>query len=182
MPTPVGHTLAALALYWGGRRPLEGRAFLAAVVVSALLPDVDFGLSVLAGRNLHHHFTHSLTCVALYFVLCRLWLPPGRANLLSVAYLSHVLLDLFSKDTSPPFGIPLFWPFSETHFISPVPLFSDVWRGTLQKLFGLHNWLSVSGEILVVGPLTALAWWLRRSKSRTLYRPSGPNTPHPPSS
>jgi hypothetical protein len=42
-------------------------------------------------------------------------------------------------------------------------VFDDIWRGTLAKLFGLHNWLSVAREILIVGPTTALGlWWWRR--------------------
>ena len=41
---------------------------------------------------------------------------------------SHIFLDFFSSDTSFPYGIPLFWPFSYEYFMSPFPLFRDVIR------------------------------------------------------
>jgi hypothetical protein len=84
--------------------------------------------------------------------------------LLGAAYLSHVLLDMLSKDSAPPYGLELLWPLSEKFYISPILVFDDIWRGSFAKLFGLHNWLAVARETLVVGPPTALAfsWWMRR--------------------
>jgi hypothetical protein len=75
---------------------------------------------------------------------------------------THLGLDLFSKDTSAPYGMELWWPFSEAFAIAPVTLFDDIWRGTLAKLLGLHNWLAVAREVLIVGPLVAISWWRRR--------------------
>ncbi|MCI0410427.1 MAG: metal-dependent hydrolase [Acidobacteria bacterium] len=165
MPTPVGHALAGLAIYASGRRPRlrEDWPFAAAVVGSALLPDVDFVLGFFVGRNLHHHFTHSLGATAFYFLACLGPCGLGRSGWLTFAYASHLLLDLFSKDTAPPFGIQLLWPVSAGFYISPVLVFDDVWRGSLAMLFGWHNWLAVGREVLLLGPLAALAWrWRAR--------------------
>ena len=81
-----------------------------------------------------------------------------------MSYLSHVVLDVLSKDTAPPYGLELLWPISDRFHISPILVFDDIWRGTRSKLFGLHNWLAVGREVLVVGPPTALVlfWWKRR--------------------
>lgn len=171
MPTPVAHSLAGttIALLSSRKRPLD-KKFLAASVIAASFADIDFGIGFLAGRNLHHYFTHSVGFTLLFagtvYLLARAYArdrPAFDALVLGVAYLSHILLDMLSKDTAPPFGLQLFWPVSHEFYISPILVFDDIWRGTLAKLFGLHNWLSVAREILIVGPPTALGlWWWRR--------------------
>jgi membrane-bound metal-dependent hydrolase YbcI (DUF457 family) len=171
MPTPVAHSLAGatIALLSNRTGPVEPK-LLAATLVAACLADIDFGISYLLGRNVHHHFTHGIGFAALFagvvFLASRALsrpLPARDALILGVSYLSHLGLDLFSTDTAPPYGLQLLWPFSDEFYISPILLFDDVWRGTLVKLFGLHNWLAVSREILIVGPPTAIVWlWWRR--------------------
>jgi inner membrane protein len=155
-----------------GRRPLDLKLF-AASLIAASFADVDFGISFLVGRNVHHYFTHSVGFTALFagtaYLLSRAYSrerPALDALVLGASYLSHILLDMLSKDTAPPYGLQLFWPFSDEFYISPILVFDDIWRGTLQKLFGLHNWLAVGREVLLVGPPTALAflWWKRRQE------------------
>jgi membrane-bound metal-dependent hydrolase YbcI (DUF457 family) len=147
---------------------------LVASVIAASLPDIDFGIGFLIGRNVHHYFTHSIGFTLMFaaasYLASRV---SGRARpgfdalVLGGCYLSHVFLDLFSKDTAPPYGLQLLWPFSADFHISPVLLFDDIWRGTLAKLLGLHNWLAVAREIAIVGPVTAVtfAWWKRQRYS-----------------
>jgi membrane-bound metal-dependent hydrolase YbcI (DUF457 family) len=171
MPTPVAHSLggAAVLLLSSAGRPLD-RKLLVATLVAASLPDIDFGLGFLAGRNLHHYFTHSLGSTLLFSIGAYLAShafgrerPELDAMVLGACYLSHIVLDLFSTDTAPPYGMQLFWPLSQEFYISPVLLFDDIWRGTLAKLFGLHNWIAVAREVLIVGPpaLVTLLWWRR---------------------
>ena len=167
MPTPVAHFLAGttIALLSSCQRPLDKR-FLAASVVGASFADVDFGVSFLIGRNVHHYFTHSVG-FALLFAGAAYFLSRNRpsftALVLGVSYLSHLVLDMVSEDTAPPYGLQLLWPLSGEFYISPILVFDDIWRGTLAKLFGLHNWLAVAREILIVGPPTALVFlWFRR--------------------
>jgi membrane-bound metal-dependent hydrolase YbcI (DUF457 family) len=185
MPTPVAHFLAGttIALLSSRKRPLD-KKFLAASVVTASFADVDFGISFLIGRNLHHYFTHSVGFALLFagtvYLLARAYArdrPAFDALVLGVSYLSHLLLDMVSEDTAPPYGLELFWPVSDRFHISPILVFDDIWRGTLAKLFGLHNWLAVAREILIVGPPTALVFlWFRRrqgysKKPLPLFRP-----------
>ncbi len=172
MPTPVAHALAGTAVYLsafrGGRRRKDLVLF-AAAVVAACFADLDFGLNFLTGENYHHYFTHSVAFASLFmlgaYFFSRLStrVAPGRdAGILALAYLTHILLDLFSKDTSAPYGLELWWPFSDAFYIAPFTVFDDIWRGTLQKLLALHNWLAVAREVLIVGPVVLFFWWRRR--------------------
>jgi membrane-bound metal-dependent hydrolase YbcI (DUF457 family) len=176
MPTPVGHAIGGLAVYLAARdRPIrEDLPIAVACAGASLLPDLDFAIGPFAGRSYHHYFTHSLGFTALFalaaYLVCR-FLGRTRsfrdAMVLSAAYLSHIFLDMLGRDTTPPFGVQLFWPLSDVFTLSPVSLFDEVRRGTLGKLFGLHNWLAVAKETLILGPITVLLWW-----KRSLVRPS----------
>lgn len=174
MPTPVAHSLAGLAVYFGASKERqEDLALLGAAVVSACFADLDFGLGFLTGENYHHYFTHSLGFTTVFFAasyavarFAKRTRALHDAAILGVAYLSHVLLDMLSKDTAAPYGVELFWPFADTFVISPVLVFDDIWRGTLAKLFGLHNWLAVAREVAIVGPLVLVMLWWRRRRAR----------------
>ena len=174
MPTPVGHALGGLAVYAAtGDKPLKKDLTFAAVCVGAsLFPDLDFAIGPLAGRSYHHYFSHSLGFATLFglgaYLIARAShrsKPLRDAGILFAIYLSHIFLDLLAKDTFPPFGVQLFWPFSEAFYKSPILIFDEVWRGTLGKLFGLHNWLALAREVVILVPVGAVVWWWRnRSK------------------
>ncbi len=175
MPTPAAHSLAGVAIaLLSSRKHTPDRRLLAGPVVAACLPDLDFGIGFLLDRNVHHYFTHSVGFTLLFggaiYLLSR---PLGRerpafdALVLGAAYLSHVLLDLLSKDTAAPYGVQLLWPVSGEFLISPILVFDDIRRGSLAELFGLHNWLAVAREIAIAGPpasLVFLWWWRRRQR------------------
>jgi membrane-bound metal-dependent hydrolase YbcI (DUF457 family) len=175
MPTPVAHSLAgaAVALVSTKEKSPDVR-LLAGSIAAACAADLDFGISFVLGRNVHHYFTHSLGFTLLFagavYALAR-WTGSPRPRKLSLvlglSYLTHLLLDMLSKDTSAPYGVELFWPLSDRFVISPVLLFDDIWRGTLAKLLGPHNWLAVAREFALVGPLVALVvWWKGKSRGR----------------
>jgi membrane-bound metal-dependent hydrolase YbcI (DUF457 family) len=176
MPTPVGHALGGIAVYVAARgssRPKDWPLAIA-VVVSALLPDLDFAIGPFAGRSYHHYFTHSLGFTVLFAGVSYLGArftkraaPFRDAAVLTAAYFSHIFLDFLAKDATPPFGVQLLWPFSDTFYISPVKAFTATWRGSLAKLFGLHNWMAVGLEILVLLPIIALiSRWRKRSPAQ----------------
>ena len=144
----------------------------ASAVVAACFADLDFGLNFLTGENYHHYFTHSVvfasffTIGAYFFSRLRKRVAPVRDTwILGLAYLSHILLDLFSKDTSAPYGLELWWPFSDAFTIAPFAVFDDIWRGTLPELLSLHNWLAVAREAVIVGAVVLVFWWSRRRQS-----------------
>jgi membrane-bound metal-dependent hydrolase YbcI (DUF457 family) len=173
MPTPVGHVLAGAAVYFATKdRPLrEEWGLVAACVGVSLIPDLDFAIEPFVGRSYHNYFTHSLGFAALFAIIVYLLAralkrsrPARETSILTAVYLSHILLDFLGKDTSPPFGVQLFWPFSDAFIMSPITIFDDVWRGTLAKLFGLHNWMTVAREVLILTPVALLLWWRGRRK------------------
>jgi len=174
VPTPIGHSLGGLAVYLAARWPEKDWFLLGAVVVSALLPDLDFAITPFAGQSYHHYFTHSLGFTALfagiaYLVMKRVGRKsPGRdAAIVTAAYLSHIILDVLTTDTTSPFGVQLLWPFSNAFFISPVTPFAAVWRGRVTIVFGAHNWMAAGIEVLILLPVVALFWWLRGGRSQS---------------
>jgi membrane-bound metal-dependent hydrolase YbcI (DUF457 family) len=174
MPTPVAHSLAgaAIALLSSGKRPLDLKV-LTTSILAACVADIDFGVGFLVGRNVHHYFTHSVGFTLFFagtvYLLAQAYTrdrPAFDTLVLGVSYLSHILLDLLSKDTAAPYGLQLFWPLSDEFYIFPILVFDDIWRGTLAQLFGLHNWLAVAREILILGPPTALVFLRLRRRQR----------------
>lgn len=185
MPTPIAHSLAGLAIalqaHPGLRQePAQRQSILtwSVFALAACLPDIDFLLGFIAGTNLHHHFTHSvgavmavgLGCLAIALAANIRTGPAVRfAVWIAIAYASHLALDLFSKDTSPPYGMQLYWPLSPRFIDGPWDLFDDIWRGSIGKLLGLHNWIAVAREIAWMSPLVGLSFWLsarRRGSSK----------------
>ncbi len=174
VPTPVGHSLGGLAVYLAARWPQKDWFLVGGVAVSAVLPDLDFAIQPFAGRSYHRYFSHSLGFSVLFAVAAYLilkWLgrtsPRRDAVLMGAGYVSHIVLDLFSHDTHPPFGIQLFWPFSDGFVITPVQIFPEVWRGSVAVLFGLHNWLAAGIEFLVLLPFVVSLWWLRGRRGQS---------------
>ena len=174
MPTPVGHVLGGFAVYaaTGGKPLKEDLTFAAICAGVSLGPDLDFAIGPLAGRSYHHYFSHSLGFAALFglgaYLVARALQrsnPLRDAGILFAIYLSHIFLDLLAKDTTPPLGVQLFWPFSEAFYKSPTFTFDEVRRGTLGRLFGLHNWLALAREVAILAPVGAIVWrWRNRSE------------------
>ncbi len=179
MPTPLGHALAGAILYEG--LPAEKRRrheLFIAILIFALLPDIDFLFGFLVGdANLYHHFfTHSFFFVILVGILAGAVYAKWRRKsaliysaILASAGISHVILDILAVDKRAPFGCPLFWPFSQKYYISPVLLFSDVSRVSdsrffFQSLFNWHNLRTIGIEALVLTPVLLFMIWREEKK------------------
>lgn len=164
MPSPLGHVIGGLILHLGTTRSAAtARAGDRAVMfaVAAAVPDLDLVFKQL-GLAQHQGASHSVTAAALAglaaYALAR-WRAPDRAMDLSVAaalgWLSHVVLDYLGRDTHPPIGLLVFWPFSDAYWKSPVSVFRDIGRSFEWEAI-VHNTLSVSWELLLLLPLLAL--------------------------
>jgi inner membrane protein len=160
-----------------GRKKLLLWVFL---VVLAVSPDFDFlpGLMLGDANRFHHGPSHSLLGGLLIGGLAFLFSKnyfrefDGRKYFLLVVgtALSHGILDSFSKDTSLPYGVPLFWPFSPDYLISPIPLFSDVTRpgdasslaAFMASITNRHNLFSIGLEflfsIMFIAAIYTLKW------------------------
>jgi inner membrane protein len=172
MCTPIGHSLVGLSLYLGVSDNIEENRKKSWFIVLfflllANLPDLDFLPGFFSGNpNLYHHkWTHSLLFMVLTGFMVGLaarfifhkdgfkwvWLS-------ALFVFSHLVLDFLTLDQRPPIGIPLFWPLSQAHLISPLTIFSDVSRSSssvtfFRSLFIPYNFRTVLIEILYLGPI-----------------------------
>ena len=72
-------------------------------------------------------------------------MPPALAAL-TAAYASHLVLDWTGKDTSPPSGLMLLWPFSSRYYMSGLDLFGEISR---------RYWLP---DEFIIGNIKAAMW------------------------
>ena len=159
MPSPIGHGLASLIVGAPQRR-----GWLALALVG-MAPDLD----LLWGR--HGMETHSIGA-AILAALCALAITRSRrtAVIVGLVWFAHPLLDALGEDSSPPYGVMMFWPFSHQHFIAPFAIFDSIYRAYWKPDFWSHNAIAAIKEMLILGPLAALAWVWRRKTGRSYFR------------
>jgi inner membrane protein len=184
MPTPIAHTLCGYACYrtaGPGSSRFEWKPALW-VMVFANLADLDYlpGFFIGAPNAFHHGMTHSIV-FALVAGLVGGFLFSRRTTadritfiaLFTAVYFSHIVLDFFTMDPTPPYGVQLLWPFSHDYFISPVSIFRDIHKGQTTDSFiaGLtdgYNFVTAMIEILILVPVIALiAYWKKRCSRKT---------------
>lgn len=179
MPSPAGHTLIGLCGFLLTQRYVIRQKqlwLLGGCVLLSLLPDFDVVPGLLLGdpRLFHRQGSHSVPSAALVGLLigclARWWRLNGRWWGIwgGSLYLSHIILDTFVDDPSPPFGVQLLWPFSDAYVISsvtPLPRFDyfDPDVGFIQTMLSFHNLVAMIQEITFLSPFLAIAWyWQRR--------------------
>jgi len=160
MPTPIGHALGGLTVAWlsPGR---HSRTLVAACVGAAVAADLDILI------HDHRSYTHSVGAVIVVGVvawgLARLKSRPtavGVGVTIAAAYATHIVLDWLGKDTAVPFGLPALWPFSSSYYISNANLFMEISRRYWKPdEFIMGNLRAGAWELLVLGPIAALAYW-----------------------
>ncbi|MFC1657198.1 metal-dependent hydrolase [Candidatus Moduliflexota bacterium] len=177
MTTPIGHSLTAIAL-WKAFRPRAGKVlfnpWLWLAVISANAPDLDFLPGLIAGDEsiFHRSAGHSTGGAGIYgalvFGAVILITGKSRAALAASAiglslFGSHLLLDLFTRDPAPPYGMQLFWPFSREYHLSPRTFFPNLDRHPFD-LSVVGRALPVAAfELVIFLPLLAVAEaWRRR--------------------
>ncbi len=140
------------------------KAALLLVVGAAVAPDLDF----LWGR--HNMETHSLGAAVLAGLMVLAWTRGGNPRLaaaVSLAWASHVLFDWLGSDTTPPLGVMALWPLTSSYYFADAFIFEAISRRTYLPNFWSHNLGAVAREIVLLGPLAALAMWHRwRSHGR----------------
>ena len=133
MPSPIGHTLAGLAVGWLSEpaRPAPSsrlRDSLTPLVLwcafVAAIPDADLLIP-----HFHRTATHSVTATVLLLIMVaavtgKVTRHPAWtvALALATAHGTHLLLDWLGTDRFPPPGLQVLWPFSPHFFYSGVDL------------------------------------------------------------
>ena len=173
--------MAGASIFLASKKKKERFGFYLWVVAILLanLPDIDYLFGYVVGNpnKYHHLWTHSLTFAVgvgvisdfLYWIIVRK--ESFRFGCIAFFLVfSHLVLDFFTKDTMYPYGMRLFWPFSQKFFISPMTLFLDVNKASsshtfIRSLFCWHNFWTVLVEVIILGP--PFVWlWLRKRERR----------------
>jgi len=172
MPTPIGHALAGAALALVALPPprpsVSTSTWTAVALVAGMAAAPDLDLLFQA----HRTATHSLGSIVLITILARVVTGKVTASsgdawrlaaLCGLAWGSHVLLDWMGADTSSPRGVQVLWPFSDRWFISEWDVFRRVERRhPFEPATMTANLLTVAQEIVLMLPVVAGAWWIRR--------------------
>lgn len=182
MPTPIGHSLLATAIFSGVNRKkfaLNWFDYLVCLFIG-IFPDLDFLPGWILGTpsRFHHQFTHSLVFGIIIGTSAGLfvgWLKKRSwwryAILFTATYFSHLLADFLGVDTRFPYGEQLFWPFWQGYVLSPVPIFLDVYRSSessdfIISLFNYHNLKAVGIELLIGIPILILVYFKNAYRGR----------------
>jgi inner membrane protein len=177
MPLPIGHALAGAAFFQARPGLFFRNKWADALffVFLANLPDADFLPGLMKGfPNLYHHgIFHSLGA-ALAVAVATGWLFYQKkrhfwrfSTPVLLIFYSHLLLDFFSKDFTAPYGLPLFWPFSNSYYIAAHPVFLNIIRSDrsanfFSSLLNRHNLEAALIEIMLLGGLVLLVGITRR--------------------
>lgn len=187
MATPFAHSLIGLTF---GRmsRPVSNfwswKWYLFSILAANAADFLDFILGFpFEDINLFHRgITHTIIASFIFGIIVALvarsfyakWVGTGIASM--GLYASHLLLDFFCEDGRPPYGIPLFWPFSSKSFISPYPIFKGIKHGnpgdSLATSFGQfiswENVWALGREALILLPILLFVWYLFRYSSENI--------------
>jgi membrane-bound metal-dependent hydrolase YbcI (DUF457 family) len=170
MPTPLGHAVAGLTVGWLSESAVPPRDRLRAIPIAcaavAMMPDLDILV------DSHRTYAHSIAAVAVIgfvaWAILRARTPYAARFALAIAaaYGSHLLLDWLGRDSSQPPGLMALWPVSSQFYISGIDLFGEVSRRYWKfDEFIVGNLKALAWELVVLSPIVALSWWLRRAKN-----------------
>lgn len=181
MPLPLGHSLAGYSIYCMLSKERGAKSWQTALllITAANLPDIDFLPGFLLGNPnaLHQTYTHTPAAALLVglFGAAICGRKGGRFlqsfTMISLAYLSHILLDYFNQDLRPPAGVMLFWPFSDTYYTSPWSFFVPIHKSSdsstfFYSLWHVRNLQALVRELLVLGPVAGLCAYVAWQRSK----------------
>ena len=184
MASPVAHTLAGAAVYLLVRRRNArwDDPLLYGCILAANLSDLDFLPGLLAGdRELFHRgFSHSIGFSLVVGVLAALAARRRSTRrrlalsaVVAIAVATHLLIDWATWDASLPAGIPLLWPWDETHYMAAHTWFLNVERRQWWTLPVMaHNLCGALRELAILGPPVLALWFYHR-----WHRPPPPDRP-----
>lgn len=153
MPSPIGHSMMGIAVYIATVRSskwLSRWNRLLLLVLFSAGADLDYIPALFGGlefaNNLHRGISHTIlfgvAAATLYLLIARattrklMW---SSALVLLAAYLMHLSLDIFTDDGKPPYGIPIFHPFSNFHVYARYSIFPQIAKHSYADIFSLHN-------------------------------------------
>lgn len=174
MCMPVGHTLAGIAWFTARGRlnalSTDRYELLMGILLFTLfsnLPDIDF-LPYALTRNpyyytFHHGWTHSIGAAVIVSLLYR-YIVPARirgyctSKDVFILFITHLVLDIFTYDFTPPYGIQLLWPFWNGFVYSHISFFCFIFKWLpstieLHQLIAMPTLISYVWEIVFFGTI-----------------------------
>jgi membrane-bound metal-dependent hydrolase YbcI (DUF457 family) len=152
VPSPVGHALGGLIV-----GEVLAPSALLICAVAGVLPDIDFAWGG------HNRETHSLGAAVIAGLVVFAWKrSPRLAIAVTLSWASHVLFDWLGSDDTPPLGVMALWPLDSNFYFADAFVFEAISRRYWLDNFVTHNAWAVAKEILILGPVASVAWWLRR--------------------
>ncbi len=175
MATTVGHSLMGYVLYlvfYKDYKLFKNWKIIALYVFAANAPDLDFipGIFIGHANRFHHGISHTLGFSVLFALSMYVISRCKRKKdfmIFFLLYFGHVLIDFLAADTSPAFGVMLFWPFTKRYFISSYSIFLDIHKATLSSLFDVHNLMAIVREMIIFSPIIILLIIIRKIKRNT---------------
>ncbi len=165
VPSPLGHALGGLIVAWGlapNIAPVvRGLPPKVAVIcaLAAVLPDIDFAWGA------HNRETHSIGAAIIAGLVVLAWKrSPRLAVAVTLSWLTHVLFDWLGSDDTPPLGVMALWPINSNFYFADAFVFEAISRRYWLDNFLAHNAWAVAKEVLMLGPVLALAWKVRSRK------------------
>mgnify|MGYP001332806412 CR=1 FL=1 len=194
MPTPLGHSIAGLAIWIASIDRLEPRSkivrhipymnsnnvFWAILCIFfANVPDIDFihlapsgGLTV--SGVYHHGIVHSIgftLVLAMIVSICTSFIDVKLAkpvfSITLVCASTHLLLDtlLFDSYEINGVGLPMLWPLTEKYFYFPIMTPFD-----RANLLAQTNLIALIQEFLLTGGMCVAAYMFRRKRLSRLKK------------
>lgn len=191
MCMPVGHVLAGTAWFLALRQPdtsteiaaesgFKRQGFLLSwgfFVFFSNLPDVDFLPFALSGNpnyyTFHHGWTHSIGAAVIVSLFYG-YIAPNKVRVyctvrdVFLLFMTHLLLDIFTYDFTPPYGIQLLWPLWNGFVYSDISFFCFIfkwWPSTIElhQLIAMPTLISYVWEIVFFG---TIIFWIRMRSIR----------------
>jgi len=183
MASPFGHSVLGLSVaeLATGKRPLRSWPWYLYIIFAANAPDLDFVPGFFIGdmNRYHHTGSHSIFAAFLFgwvagLIVWRFARHPAAIGVIGgLVYTAHLVGDYFAHDLEAPFGIAVFWPFTNTFYIAPSPFISNITHGdfgqdnisVISDIFSLHNLMAVGLEAIMFVPLLLVCVWIARKRN-----------------
>jgi inner membrane protein len=178
LATPIGHALAGYSVYLVSRSAFDARqrgkyGLVSLSIFMGVAPDLDFLPGLLLGTPAVYHqgISHSLgAALFIGLAIATFSQLTGETfyrifRLCFLSYISHLVIDFFGPDGRLPYGVPLLWPLTNEHFLSPVPLFLGMHHAGsshgstvdwFKGIISLHNVWAILVEVLYMMPFVML--------------------------
>lgn len=170
MSSFIGHSITAGVVFLARRRPKEdfsikGLLWFFCLGIAAIAPDLDYFLPFLqksnhGGIRISNSFVYSIIfpsiiCIGMLIARVPRNIFRLRATQIMIAGLSHIVLD-YLVGVHP---LPLFWPFSDVTYKSPIGILPSAGALSLSNFYFYRNLAIELGVLVPIYTIVCLFVW-----------------------